>query len=178
MKRINKLRYAKAKRFALCFVPSGKEYRKFSGIISQLSKEHHAPKFEPHVTILPQINIPKNETIQKARAFGLKLSPFHIKIGSLSYGNKYFYCVFAKVKKSKEIIGAYQMAKRMFNHGNSDYSPHLSIMYGNFSPKLKKIIIKKMGKFPKSGFKVKSISIFDVNGPVKNWKIIKEIKMK
>lgn len=58
----------------------------------------------------------------------------------------------------------------------SRYMPHLSLIYGNYSSRTKKEIIRSTGKNFDMRFTTKSISIFDTTGIPEEWKIVKEIE--
>lgn len=168
-----------AKGYSLVFVPSGAIYKKLSKIISNLCAEYNAPRFKPHVTILPQVITPKKDISKKSLILAKSIKPFKISLTNIGYGSKYFTCVFVNVKKSKQLMNINSLARKMLDRMNdSPYMPHLSLIYGNYPTKIKKEIREKLGKSLNMDFIAHKISIWQTIGPVEKWKTLKEISFK
>ncbi len=56
--------------------------------------------------------------------------------------------------------------------------PHLSLMYGNFSPQIKENILLEIGKEIHLSFDVSSIHLVSINGEPKDWCIVEEFTIK
>ncbi len=150
-----------AERYSLWLKPEGEVYFKLKKLIVKLAKEYGGPKFEPHITLLGDLNLTKEQALNKAFQISTQLKPFTIALNELGYTSNYCRCVFIKAKKSK-LLKAISM-------------PHLSLLYGNFEQDIKKKIIKELGVL---NFKLKVKSIYLTNSSIdtkpKDWEIIAE----
>lgn len=169
----------KMKKYSLWLMPSGKVYKKLAKIISQLNREYSAPKFLPHVTLLPSTIGAEKEILLKTAQLANLISPFEIKLTNVDYLNEYFRCLFIKAAKSRELMETNLKAREIFNlNKEPKFMPHLSLMYGNFDPKIKEKIIRKIGKKFNLKFKVKSVNLFLTEGKPKKWRKIKRFVLK
>jgi len=168
----------KTKGYSLWLMPEGDEYKRLAGIISDLSKRYHTPEFEPHVTLLGEVE--KNEEegmVYATSSLSHLIKPFEIRLDGLDYGGENFKSLFVKVKADKHIINAYLLARKIFKPGDKKYMPHLSLLYGNLSPRERKAIIGKIGNFDLS-FEADKIHLFSTKGEPKKWYKVNEFELK
>lgn len=156
----------------------GNFHKKFSRIIRKLSKQFDAPSFEPHVTLLGSIEGREKEIIVKTKKLASGIKSFKLRFASIEYQRNYFRALFIKVRRTKQIIEANKMARKIFKIKNKKrYMPHLSLLYGKFPISFKKKIIKEIGKDFKDEFEVKSLHLWKIDGKVNEWRRIKEFKL-
>jgi 2'-5' RNA ligase len=165
-------------------MPSERLYRKLTNLIFQLSKENSSPNFEPHITLFGLLVGPENEIIEKTFQLSNLINPFEIKLTKIGYLGEYFRCLFIKVEKTVEIMNTNLKSKELLGkyyvnpYPDSKFMPHLSLMYGNFSSKIKEEIISKIGKDFNIKFEVNKIHLFSTDGEPKDWHKIKEFILK
>lgn len=168
-------------KYSIWLMPSGKVYNKLAKIISQLSEKYSSPHFEPHITLLGLTIGAEEEVITKTFQLAKILQPFEITFNKVDYSDEYFRILFIRVKETKDIMEANLKAREIFNRqGDPKYIPHLSLMYGNFSPEIKEKIIKDIGGKFNIRLRVKSIHLFKLKtkGDPKSWCKIKEFVLK
>ncbi|MDI6602625.1 MAG: 2'-5' RNA ligase family protein [Patescibacteria group bacterium] len=154
-------------------------YNKLANLITKLSKQYGSPKFEPHVTLLANISGAEKDIIFKTSQLAILINSFKIRLTKVEYRNEYFKCLFIKVEETKDIINANLKAREIFNREwDSEYIPHLSLMYGDFLPEIKEKIIKEIGKKFDIIFAVNSIHLFTAEGRPEDWQRIKEFILK
>jgi len=159
-------------------MPSGDFYNKLTRIISQLSREYSAPNFESHITLFGDLIGSEEEILSKTSQLATLLQPFEIRLTTLDYLDEYFKCLFIRVEETKQVMDANFKAREIFNRQQDPkHIPHLSLMYGNFTPMIKEGIIAKIGRKFNIKFEVGSIHLF-TSGEPKNWRRIKEFKLK
>ena len=169
----------KAKGYSIWLIPAGEVYQKLSEIISKLSEKYSAPNFEPHVTLIGDLLGVEEEIISKTSELANLLKPFEINLKKADYLDEYFKCLFIRAEKTKEIIEANNITRETFDQkSNPEYLPHLSLMYGNFSPEIKEKVLTNLGKQFNISFEVKSVHLFSTTGEVKDWHKIKEFLLK
>ncbi len=142
-------------KYSLWFMPENSIYNKFETIIKELAKKYNTPTFKPHITLIGSIT--KEDVFEKTELLSKKIKPFTIKIVKASYMFDYFRCVLALAETSLEIMDAAKLAREIFiDYNKRDYIPHLSLMYGDFSEKIKQKIVKELGNISVE-FEVKNI---------------------
>lgn len=163
--------------YSLFLMPSGRTYAKLKRIISKLSKELKSPSFEPHLTLVLRIHGAKKDVIEKTMLLSNSVKKFEVRLSGFGYKDEYFRCLFLKAIQSKELMQANAKGRKIFNsYPKNKFFPHLSLLYGNFDTKLKKKIIKDLGKIDIK-FKADKIKLYLIGKTPKQWKLIKEFKI-
>mgnify|MGYP001563314316 CR=1 FL=1 len=166
----------KAKGYSLWFVPSGSDYYALKDEIKKLSDKFKAPVFEPHITLLGEIEEEKDEMIKKAFTLTSRIKPFEVELNNICSGENYFQKLFYLTNKPKELILANEKAKEIFKRQNDPlYVPHLSLLY---SLKAKPEHIKEIPRNLSLKFNVNYLVLIDANGFVNEWHKIKEFPLK
>jgi len=169
------------KEYSLWLIPSGDAYKQLTNLISQLSERFSSPRFEPHVTLLNKILEPEEKIIDKTIQLANAIRSYDIKLTTVDYLENYFKCLFIRVEKTEEVLGANLRAREIFDqyyvgqNQNEEYMPHLSLMYGNFPPQTKEEIIGETKRDFNATFKVEKLHLFLTAGEVKDWRKIKEV---
>jgi len=174
---------AETKKYSLWLIPTGDIYNKLANLISQLSEKYSAPHFDPHVTLLSQVAGVEDKIVSKTSQLAKLVKPYKIKLTTIDYLDEYFRSLFIKIKETEEVMNANIKAREIFSeyiidrHADTKYTPHLSLLYGNFPSQVKKEIIKETGKEFNISFEIKSIHLFFTEGEVKDWYKIKEFPL-
>lgn len=106
------------------------------------------------------------------------ISPLKIQLANLDYSDQYYRCLFIEVAKAAPILQANLKAREIFKkESDPKYFPHLSLLYGNLSPKLKDLIIKGLGRKFNKNFSIKSLHLFSTAGEVRHWHRVKEFAL-
>lgn len=169
---------AKIGKYSLWLMPSENAYNKLAEIISGLSKKYSTPNFEPHVTLIGSLVGSEDDMIAKTSRLAIGIKPYQIKLTKIEYLDEYFKSLFVRVEETEDVMEVNLKARKIFSRENdSKYVPHLSLLYGNLSQKIKKEIIENMGNVDISFF-VKSIDIFSTKGEVKDWHRVKSFLLK
>src|SRR5579864_8543296 len=122
--------------YSLWLQPEDKVLEDMQKIIKQLAKQYSAPIFEPHITLLGDLNLSKEQALDRAFQLSSNLNVFTTQLSQLDYTDAYFKCVFIKAKESKQVVEIFEKARKVFKV-NGKYMPHLSLMYGNLEEELK-----------------------------------------
>jgi len=158
------------KEYSLWLMPSGDIYDELAKINSELSREHGSPSFEPHVTLIGELIGSEEDMLHKTSELAAVIRPYRIKLTRIGYLPEFSRCLFIKVEKTDDVMEANLRAGEIFNLQKSpEYMPHLSLMYGRFSPETKEEIVRKMGREFELSFDVNSIHLFLTGYPPQNW---------
>ncbi|MCK5282803.1 MAG: hypothetical protein KAK00_05320 [Nanoarchaeota archaeon] len=165
--------------YSLWYIPDGDNYIKLRSIIDRLGEKYSSPKFEPHITLISHILSTEKEAIRKSSELALKLSAVEINLAKIDYLNAYFKCLFVRFQEDDELIEANLIAGELFNRKqDQQYMPHLSLMYGTFSEKIKQEIVNGLGNELNIRFKADRLFLYDTKeiNP-DNWRKIKEFTL-
>jgi len=164
----------KAKGYSIWLMPQGEIYRYLSEIIFRLSKKYNLPYFEPHVTLLGGIEGSEKEILQKTEELARIIAPHEIRLTEIDFLDEYFRALFVEADKIRKVMNANREAQRMFGF-NSDYMPHMSLVYGDIKKNVKKEMIDLLSRidFSKISFDIKSLHLYLTEGEVKDWRKIK-----
>lgn len=163
-----------SKGYTLWLMPRGEIYDKFAEIIRRLAKKYAAPIFQPHVTLLGDIELPEAEMIKRIEQLVQGQKPFSITLRQIDYQDFYFRTLFVRSEITESLVSLHEKAKKIF--GMQDippYMPHLSILYGNYLVEVKEKIIQEIGTDQTAQFDVSSVHLVK-GGEVEEWQIIKE----
>jgi 2'-5' RNA ligase len=130
--------------YYLWFKPSGMAYDVLARIIGELAKELNSPVFEPHVTLIGNLEGSEEQLTHQSEQFARQLEPFTIVLTEPSYRDEHFQCIFMLVEQTGPIMNAYALARAFFHKPNQAFVPHLSLAYGSYPDSRKKSIISKL----------------------------------
>ena len=160
-------------------MPSGEAYTKLKNLISQLSEKYSTPVFEPHVTLIGSVLGPEDEILSKTSKLASVIEPYRIKLRKIGYLDEYTKWLFIKAEKTDEVMNANLKARDIFNRqDDSEYMPHLSLMYSNLPLKIREEIITEIGEESNITFDVGAIHLFSTTGEPKEWYRVKEFALK
>jgi Cyclic phosphodiesterase-like protein len=171
---------------SLWVCPTGDAKQAYSEIIAHMSKELGTFQFTPHITLVAAIMTSPQDVVQRTKDLAAKLTPYTFSFDSLSYKDRYFQCVFAKMKLTEEVLNANKIAREVFFERKTDpeYMPHLSFVYGDFEqavkdstiiPMLEKQITQRAGST--LSFTVDSIEVWSTQGDVADWYLVETIPL-
>ena len=171
---------------SLWMCPSGAAKEAYSSIIAENSSKLGTFRFTPHTTLVAAIMTGADDVVERTRKLAKKLTPYEFELDLVSQRDAYFQCVFAKMKTTKVVVDANNLAREIFPERRDDpaYLPHLSLVYGDFTleKKISQIIpdIERMLNDKKSetaSFQVDSIEVWSTQGDVKDWYIVDTIPL-
>lgn len=67
------------KGYSLWLMPQGQTYERLNTIIKNLHKDYLKPQFLPHVTLLEELGLSREEMIDKTSRLAERLKPFVIR---------------------------------------------------------------------------------------------------
>jgi 2'-5' RNA ligase len=161
------------KGYALWLMPGEPTFRCLAGEIYRLSHECSTLRFDPHITLLSRIVLAEEEALAKSAKLARILKPFAIEMGEIGYLNEFFRCLFVSVVADTSISKARQAACRVFGRQTAPYMPHLSLVYGTLPVQIKQKIAPGLCSLSGQGFWVRRLALYQVSGPVQQWKCVK-----
>jgi 2'-5' RNA ligase len=168
-------------RYAVWYEPTGEVYNELKDLITKLSKQFHSPVFEPHITLLPGgTDMAKDGVIEKLQSYIEKSEQFTTKLTTFDFTDEYFKSIIIAVEQTQEIMSFGHGLQKEINDKQVDiYTPHLSVLYGNYPIKEKKAI-QALGKAYDKSFVLEKIDVieYELGKPPETWKKIAAIKFR
>ncbi len=166
---------SKASGYSLWLVPDvdSEVHRVLKGYIAAMSKEYQTPNFVPHVTLLGGVDENEVDICCNTRKLANELAPYEIEFGGLGSNGIYFQILFSKVELTEAVMHANTLAQRILGVNQGIYFPHLSLAYGDFSPKelavMGEQLQKRIGSVSGMRFLVREIELWRTEGKVADW---------
>ena len=131
-----------------------------------------SPVFDNHITLAgPYLNIDKS-FLKKLKTFGENNSVIFLNVNGYDFKQEMFKSFYISIQNSKHLK---ELRKNIYELNKFDlennYSPHISLTYGNHEIKEKKILISKLPEFKKI-IKMSKIALVEVNEDINLWKIL------
>jgi hypothetical protein len=156
--------------YHLWFKPSGEAYKILRRTIEQLAQKLDAPMFEPHISLIGNLDGTEEEIIKKSESLAKSLKPFTAVLTEPAYRDSHFQCLFMLVDKAPLLMEAHRIASESFNKTLSDFMPHLSLVYGSYPEEQKKSVIAHLPTEIKMSFDVSGLYLVRANSPEpKDW---------
>ena len=159
--------------YSIWILPPEPVFDRLTQIIAQISKQYSTPYFDPHVTLLGDLTLREEEMVATTQQLTNFLKPFTLTLTTAGYLNEYFKSLFITVEETEELMEAHQKARTLFNRAQDPkFFPHLSLMYGNFSPEIKEKILSEIGKDFQITFEVNDmyLTLCSSNIALKDWR--------
>jgi 2'-5' RNA ligase len=157
-------------RYSLWLMPAGDVRNRLAGLIDWLSACYGAPQFPPHVTLLGSCVGARREVVRQAAAVAAACRPFVIRLEAIDFLDEYYRCLFARAALTAPLRQAHRVTCRVFGHDREPaFMPHLSLLYGNFSPSLKKRLVAELGPRLDIKFPVRSLHLYRTQGEPFTW---------
>ena len=154
-----------------------KETNLLNKIKAKVQSKLKSPAFETHITLTgPYLNIDKT-FFNKLKTFGESNSVITLNIDGYDFKQEMFKSFYISIKNSKHLeeIRKNIYALNKFDLENN-YSPHISLSYGNHEMKEKKILISKLPEF-NNLIKISKIALVEVNEDINLWKILESFDL-
>jgi len=141
-------------------------------IKAKVQNKLKSPSFETHITLAgPYLNIDKI-FLNKLKNFAEKNSAITLNIDRYNFKQEIFESFYIPIKKSRQLK---ELRRNIYELNNFDlaknYSPHISLSYGNHEKKEKKELISNLPELKKT-IRISKIAFVEVNENINLWKIL------
>ena len=141
-------------------------------IKAKVQSKLKSPFFETHITLTgPYLKIDKS-FLNKLKTFGETNSVIILNNNGYDFKQEMFKSFYISIKNSRHLE---KLRKKIYELNKFDlennYSPHISLSYGNHEIKEKKILISKLPVFS-TPIKISKIALVEVDEDINLWKIL------
>jgi hypothetical protein len=152
------------------FKPSGAAYDILAQTIHDLARELNAPTFEPHISLIGNLDGTEKELIHKTEELARQLESFKAVLTEASYRESHFQSLFMLVEPTPPLMKAHAIASDFFAKPYQDFMPHVSLLYGSYAESRKKLIIDKLPAHVRTTFEVTALYLVRADSPdPKDW---------
>ena len=157
---------------------SSKEKFFLNEIKSKVQSKLKSPFFETHITLAGSFLNIDNIFLNKLKTFTENNSAIMLDVYGYDFKQEIFESFYIKINNSKRLK---ELRKNIYELNNFDlannYSPHISLSYGNHGIKEKKELISNLPELNKT-IQMSKIALVEVNEDIDLWKIMKIYDLK
>jgi len=160
--------------YSLWLIPKGDAFAHYGLVISDFSRRFQTPSFEPHITLIGDLNGKKQDMQSRTAKLATGLRPLRLETKGFGLEDYYVRSLYLRIAPSDELIRARELATKIFGKTEIPYMPHLSLLYSDLSRDEKQKLIPTIKKPSNNDILVGAISLWQVDGGVSEWRLIDE----
>lgn len=119
--------------YSIWGMPSSSTHGSLVSTIKQLASEHGSTTFSPHITIIGDTSLPKNQLVEAISKTATFRPEVLFKLGKIDYSQNYYKAVFVNTIKDQELRLLRNELLSTLSLDNSEYKPHISLLYGIYA---------------------------------------------
>ena len=113
--------------------------------IDRLAAEHHAPRFEPHVTMAGLFHSGQESAVRTLTSLAAGVRPFEVRFAEAGYEQAYFRALYLRAEPAPQLTALHEAARAAWALEPRPYVPHLSLLYADIAEVQKRAIIDALG---------------------------------
>jgi hypothetical protein len=162
-----------AEKYSLWVMPSGKTKRELEDVIRVLAKRQGGLAFEPHITLLHDVEGTRVDVLRKVEQLSRLISPYAISFSTIASDKSFWKCVFLQAEENNIVPNA--TARKVFGREEDPpYATHLSLFYGMLPEERReeiRLAAQELLALPIT-FTADAIHVYPAAFPIENWKRI------
>ena len=146
-------------------------------IKAKVQSQLKSPIFETHITLTgPYLNI-DNIFLNKLKNFAENNSAIMLNVGGYDFKQEIFKSFYISIENSRRLKELRRNIYELNHHDLADnYSPHISLSYGNHEKKAKKELISKLPELNKT-IRMSKIALVEVDEDINHWRILESFDL-
>lgn len=154
--------------YSIWVVPPEPVYSQIKDCIIELAQRFDSPIFEPHMTLLGNIDKDISEIEEKVKDLASSIDKLELSLGSVSFSTTYFQSVFVRVNSTAKLMQLNIETKKLFGMENNVFMPHMSLLYGGHDMLTREKIAQCI-KIESEKFLVNELFIASTGSGLKGW---------
>ncbi|WP_407976375.1 2'-5' RNA ligase family protein [Brucella pseudogrignonensis] len=151
-------------------------------IVRDLSGQFNSPVFEPHATLVPDMNRSAEELLPQVLSLAIGRKPFELLIEDVTGSEAYFRSFYAALEKAPALMRLKQDSLEISGEASlQSFVPHVSLAYGVEDTAQKQMEMQRLAK-ELSGRKLRFDRLVIVSSssetPIDEWNVKHEIQLK
>lgn len=162
--------------YSIFIIPPEPIFSQLKNKIDELAKQFNGPVFEPHMTLVGNIEMDLAELEQKVKELAGNTSKFEVKTSEVSFSTTYFQNVFVKVKPSARLMQLNLNAKKLLGMENNLFMPHISLLYGTQDMERREKAAFQI-ELPELSFEARELAIVPASEDMSKWIPVSKIPL-
>lgn len=142
--------------------------------INSLALKYAGPLFEPHLTVLGNIERDLSDVEAITRRIAAQTIGMQLSLGPVSFSTTYFQSVFVRVNSSAPLMELNVALKDGFCRQNDVFMPHISLLYGDHDMATREKIVSDMQKI-EGRFIISKLTIVPTTNDPATWQHVTSI---
>jgi len=157
----------------LWLLPPAPIQDRFASLIERLGRRFGTPQFIPHLTLVGSLHGSRDEIVRKTTALAATLAPVPIRLAGCGWTDQHYRCFFMHAERGPELLAAHETAcTKLGEQVESDFMPHLSLIYGTLPQEQKNQIVQTIGADFDIAFHADRIGLCHPDGTPEQWQLL------
>lgn len=178
-------RHGSADVHSLWLLPPPALRRRLARWIARLARRRGTEPFEPHLTLLGGISLPRGLAVERTAALARSLRPFPVRLSGPGHGPAFFRCVYlhaggAAVRRARALAvqaieggaGGTGAGRRGSRRPGGRFRPHLSLVYGKLPAAERRQLAREIGRKLALTFTARRIALVRTSGDPRSWRVV------
>lgn len=160
--------------YSIWLVPTARDKRYVTKIISNLAKTHSAPKFSPHITVYSGIT--RYSLALDAVRICRGMPKLTAKTNAIRTSNYLWKTLYVEIKPNAKLSKIHLACRqRLSEHVRYEFAPHMSLLYKKMGKKKKSELAKNLRV--KRTFSFDRVVLIRSSGKVSEWKHLASVRL-
>ena len=160
--------------YFLWLTPAEPVLQQLQELINALARDHGGPSFAPHITLLSRLQGSEADLQSRIARLSTDFSPFTVHCPTLGWSDEYYRCVYLEIETDASLLSIHDRASVLIPHAvNTDFQPHISLMYGNLNEDTKLGIVTALEDIYPRSLLVDRMSLYHAPGGPQTWRLVK-----
>ena len=161
--------------WSVWLLPNQKDRMRIKGFIEFYNSVYKTLFFDPHITLFGRLDINPNLFFSFFNQISLAYTSYQLSTNSVELGEVPWKTIYIGIEHDKNLFDLQKKIDRKLGSFRKYlFNPHLSLAYGNFTPKKKDIEVTSL----KKTIHFSSIALVSTPDQIEKWEIIKEYKLR
>jgi Cyclic phosphodiesterase-like protein len=157
---------------SLWLMPDDASAQRLSALVSSLAARLGTPVFPPHVTLLHGLARDEQTIVGLAAGLAEHLAGQAVSLGPVEAQSEFFRSLYLRVEPAASLRSAHARAAQAFGvPPDSEYLPHLSLVYGRLDTAEKDRIAASVVSDVPATIELTSVEVWRTEGPVGEWRL-------
>ncbi len=156
----------------LWLLPPAPVQDRFTALIERLAQRLGTQHFLPHMTLVGSLHSPHDEIIRQTETLAATLAPIPVRLRGIGWTDQFYRCLFMRADRDVELLRAHETASAgLGKTPETDYMPHLSLVYGEVPQEQKEKIAREIGAGFDMAFHVDRVGLCIPQGTPAKWQL-------
>jgi 2'-5' RNA ligase len=147
----------------------GPERDDLVAMMDRLAVQHDAARFEPHVTLVPNVESVKETAAEALTSLAAAMPPIDLNFASLGHEETYFRALYLVPEPSEQLVALHQAVLRLWSLDPWQFRPHLSVLYAEISEERKRPMIDSISTGLPLTIRFDAIELWAATPEVRDW---------